>query len=178
MSRRLKHPSKERLRALFEYHPDGYLIWKSKTHLRSRSIGTPIKPRSGINKYTQVQIDKGHYRLHNLIWIYHNGDIPSDLTVDHRDRDKTNNKIDNLRLASARLQEINKLSRGFSRSRKNWRTTSTLFKSVTYETALQARLRYEQEMLAIDSNYQLAHFTEAIKRLMAGDNPQLKPSAD
>lgn len=50
----------------------------------------------------------GYYRnarvkphsLHRQVWIHHYGNIPAGLVIDHIDRDKNNNQIDNLRLVS------------------------------------------------------------------------------
>lgn len=39
-------------------------------------------------------------RVHRVIWEMHNGSIPEGLVVDHIDGDPSNNKIDNLRLAT------------------------------------------------------------------------------
>ena len=52
--------------------------------------------------------NSGYYRnaqvkphsLHRQVWIYHNGEIPKGLTIDHIDRNKDNNQIENLRLAT------------------------------------------------------------------------------
>lgn len=56
----------------------------------------------------------GYYRnagvvphsLHRQVWIYHHGKIPKGLVIDHIDRDKDNNQINNLRAVS--LSENNK----------------------------------------------------------------------
>lgn len=63
--------------------------------------------------YHRLQIGSETWMLHRLIWIYHYGEIPVGKTVDHRDHDKTNNKIENLRLATR--SEQNK----FQRKRSN-----------------------------------------------------------
>lgn len=50
----------------------------------------------------------GYYRnasakphsLHRQVWMYHYGEIDRDLVVDHIDRDKGNNQIENLRLVT------------------------------------------------------------------------------
>jgi len=39
-------------------------------------------------------------RLHNVVWITHNGPVPEGLELDHIDGDKTNNSISNLRLVT------------------------------------------------------------------------------
>lgn len=48
---------------------------------------------------------KGYY-LHRLAWLYVNGDWPSG-EIDHRDGVKTNNRIDNLRDVSTKINNEN-----------------------------------------------------------------------
>lgn len=38
--------------------------------------------------------------LHRLVWETFNGEIPTDMEIDHIDRDKSNNKLSNLRCVS------------------------------------------------------------------------------
>lgn len=54
--------------------------------------------------YYRIQIGSETFMLHRLIWIYHNGEIPVGYTVDHKDHDTKNNKIENLRLATRSQQ--------------------------------------------------------------------------
>ena len=46
--------------------------------------------------------------VHRLIWVMHYGQIPPDLYVDHIDRDKKNNRIENLRLVTHAQNQRNK----------------------------------------------------------------------
>ena len=46
-------------------------------------------------------------RMHNVIWIHHNGLIPEGFTVDHADRDTLNDRLSNLRLATRSQQKQN-----------------------------------------------------------------------
>lgn len=39
---------------------------------------------------------KAHERLHRYIWEYYNGEIPDGYHIHHKDKDKSNNEIDNL----------------------------------------------------------------------------------
>jgi len=45
-----------------------------------------------------MEINGKYYAQHRLAWFYHFGKWPSNM-IDHIDRDKANNRIDNLRLA-------------------------------------------------------------------------------
>ena len=59
--------------------------------------------------YHRAQIGADTWMLYRLIWIYHYGEIPVGKTVDHKDHDKANNRIENLRLATR--SEQNKYQR-------------------------------------------------------------------
>lgn len=69
----------------------------------------------------------GYYRnaamkphsLHRQVWIYHNGPIPGGLVIDHIDRDKNNNQIDNLRAISQSENNKN-VSNSEKQRRKKW----------------------------------------------------------
>lgn len=63
--------------------------------------------------YHRLQIGADTWMLSRLIWIWHYGEIPVGMTIDHRDHDRTNNRIENLRLATR--SEQNK----FQRKRSN-----------------------------------------------------------
>lgn len=47
--------------------------------------------------YYRVQLDKKIYTAHRIIWEMFNGAIGTGLQVDHKDLDKSNNRIANLR---------------------------------------------------------------------------------
>ncbi len=52
-----------------------------------------------------------------------NGPIPDGFVVDHIDRNPSNNKLDNLRLVSSSVNNINKCSKGVSydKARDKWK---------------------------------------------------------
>lgn len=121
-----KDLTQELLKEMFDYHEDGYLVWKERpiTHFDTESnwkrFNTPnrgvragyFNKRTDSNRegfgYYRVGITLkglgftiGHFKLHRLIFAYHHGYFPE--LVDHKDNYTTNNKIDNLR--SATLQQ-------------------------------------------------------------------------
>ena len=88
----------QRVKELFEYHPSGNLIRKLPTG-RSTRIGT-VAGGLGSDGYYSICIDNVGYKLHTVIFLWHHGYIPEN-QIDHIDRDKLNNKIENLREVSA-----------------------------------------------------------------------------
>lgn len=51
------------------------------------------------NGHIQIMIDKIYYMAHNLAWFYMTGEWPQNI-VDHKDRNYSNNKWENLRPAT------------------------------------------------------------------------------
>ena len=50
--------------------------------------------------YRQVRIGGIRYVMHRLIWVYHNGDIPKGMIIDHINHNPEDSRIENLRLAT------------------------------------------------------------------------------
>lgn len=53
------------------------------------------------NGYIRVSIEGKRYQAHRLAWIIVNGSIPEDMQIDHINHDRTDNRISNLRIATA-----------------------------------------------------------------------------
>lgn len=86
--------TKEYLQKLFEYK-DGQLYWKNHAQLKNKLAGGV---RSDGYRSVQISLGKGiaqRVLLHRAIFLMHYGYLPE--IVDHIDRDKTNNRIENLR---------------------------------------------------------------------------------
>jgi hypothetical protein len=87
----------------FEYRNDGYLYWKK--HQKGIKIGNKAGCKD--NNYWRIGFKYKTCLLHRLVWIYFNGDIPLDMQIDHIDRNTSNNKIQNLRLATSSQNGLN-----------------------------------------------------------------------
>lgn len=85
------------------YYVDGEDIW-SAPRMRGFYMGPAKKLRPNVNHkgYPMVAICLRkrvlHYPLHQLIWVFHNGEIPDNLEINHKDGNKLNNSIGNLEL--------------------------------------------------------------------------------
>lgn len=90
----------ERLKQVLSYDPeDGRFTWIARCSPFSRiQIGAKAgdaKAARG-NPYLGIEIDGRRYYLHRLAWFYTTGEWPKD-TIDHIDRNRTNNRFVNLR---------------------------------------------------------------------------------
>lgn len=85
----------ERLRELLEYSPEtGLFVWKKFTNGRvlvGSKAGCIVKKR-----YATICIDEKTYLAHRLAWLYVHGEWPKGW-IDHINRDKRDNRIENLR---------------------------------------------------------------------------------
>lgn len=79
-----------------------YIIYEDGK-MWSKHWDREIKGYVNRNGYIQVSLKDisgkwNTYSLHRVIWYYFNGEIPEDLQVNHKDEDKTNNRLSNLNL--------------------------------------------------------------------------------
>lgn len=121
---------KELLHELFEYK-DGNLynrFTRSPKAVKGEIAGSFNKSN---NRY-RVTINQKGYQLSRLIWIYHNGDIPENIEVDHINQDKADNRTENLRLATRQQNEWNKTSKGYRFESGKWRARIRLFGKYIY----------------------------------------------
>jgi hypothetical protein len=87
------------LHELFDYRDDGNLIRKIKPNNKANKMSAIGEPAGTLNSkgYKVLQFEGKLQKLHKLIYMYHYGEIASDLVIDHIDGDSTNNRIENLR---------------------------------------------------------------------------------
>lgn len=81
-------PDQATIREILE-DKDGVLYWR-KTGKKAGTLH-----HTG---YTQISINDKQYNAHRLMFMLHYGWVPE--VIDHVDGDRSNNKIDNLRLAT------------------------------------------------------------------------------
>lgn len=113
-------PSQERLKELLNYDPDtGVFTWKTAvSNINVGDVAGHIKPHG----YRHLGIDGNYYLAHRLAWVYMTGDDPGSLTVDHRNRVRSDNWFSNLRLATQQDQLRNKSAKGihYSKRDRSW----------------------------------------------------------
>lgn len=91
----------DRLKELF-YVSDGLLYWKNPPAKKSQLRNTPITCKSRMG-YIVVSIERSQYFVHRIIYQMMNDLEILDATqlIDHVDGNRSNNNIDNLRIATA-----------------------------------------------------------------------------
>lgn len=87
----------EKLRDAYSYDPVRGIIFHSLP-FRHLPAGRKVYFSKMRNGYLYIKIGPKRYLLHRVIWYIVTGEWPP--MIDHKDRDKTNNKWDNLRTAS------------------------------------------------------------------------------
>lgn len=98
-------PAVSRVRELLTYdHKAGTLVWNQSRGTRKKGAAAGWQHSTG---YWYVRIDGRDYKLHRIVWLHYYGTEPKDL-LDHIDRDKSNNKIRNLREATHAENQQNK----------------------------------------------------------------------
>lgn len=97
-------PDSDELNRELRYDPlTGELYWRVPR--RNRKMGL----RAGCVKgrYRYITIDGVNYLEHRVIWAMVHGGIPGGLEIDHINRDRYDNRLENLRLVSRRENVLN-----------------------------------------------------------------------
>lgn len=87
--------TQERVFEIFN-HKDGEFFWKGKRS--GVRYGCAVGSTNG-QGYINIMVDGKRYLAHRLVWLYHYGHMPEN-EIDHINRDKTDNRIENLREVS------------------------------------------------------------------------------
>lgn len=98
-------PSQAELWEVFDYDPEtGYLSNRETGHV----YGSRKNKGGARAEYILAWCDGRQYLAHRVIWTMVNGQIPEDMTIDHINLDKRDNRISNLRLATSNQQQQNR----------------------------------------------------------------------
>jgi HNH endonuclease/AP2 domain len=111
----------ERLREVLHYDPEtGEFRWLQRV---SSAFHIGDLAGSLSHRYRCIRIDGRTYTAHQLAWLYMKGEWGRPM-IDHRDRDPTNNRWDNLRLATFSHNSAN---------RRRHRNNTSGFKGVRFD---------------------------------------------
>lgn len=141
--------SQEELKRRFEYR-DGELLYKIQPS-NNIKIGSRVGARRP-DGYYYCCVNKKREYVHRLIWTILNGPIPNGYGIDHKDRNPSNNYIDNLRLAT---QQENRMNCGKAKKNKSG------FRGVYFLTpncwAVQIGLNKKKTTIGYAKTPELAH---------------------
>jgi hypothetical protein len=107
MTNHLPMPPYDELSKYLKYDPHiGVGIWlvRLSSRVRTETVAGTLAP-SG---YVLIKYKQKIYKAHRLFWFLQTKHDPAHLTIDHIDKNKSNNKFLNLRLANKSHQQHNK----------------------------------------------------------------------
>ena len=95
-------PPLEVLNDRFKYDPETGVL--SRTRWGKGPCGYPTE-----GGYLRIKVNDVHYRVSRIVWkMYYGEDPPKTMSIDHINRDKTDNRISNLRLCSHKENQGNR----------------------------------------------------------------------
>jgi hypothetical protein len=97
----------ERVRELLNYK-DGRFFWKEEGPSRRKGMEAGGS-MSGVG-YKMIRLDYTLYAVHQIVFLWHNGYFPEHV-IDHINRDKLDNRIENLREVSRSCNSKNSVSK-------------------------------------------------------------------
>lgn len=113
---KLSDLSVDRVRCALDYQEaTGLFIWKVK---KARSVPGSVAGAMGKN-YWYIGFDGLNISAHRLAWFYVYGEWPNG-EIDHIDRNKTNNRIENLRVVGRAENNHNIEANGFTKDRSGY----------------------------------------------------------
>ena len=95
--------SYERAHELLEYR-DGALYWRES---RGRVAKGSLAGYICKDGYRKLVLDRVDYYVHRIVWLLSYGSWPEN-EIDHKDQNKLNNQVDNLRVVTSKTNCENK----------------------------------------------------------------------
>jgi hypothetical protein len=105
-------PPLDILNDLLSYNPEtGELRWK--THRLRRNVGQPAGFLNG-KGYLEIYIKGVRYLAHRVVWkLHHKVEPPPETVIDHINCNRSDNRAENLRIASYSENNVNTVGRSY-----------------------------------------------------------------
>ena len=112
-------PALELLQEHFDYEPNtGLLRWKAPPK-RSRVRVGDIAGHTEPNGYSSVMLSKRRLLVHRVAWKLMTGEEPP-VVIDHKDRNRSNNRWENLRDSDMQRNQGNRIGKGTRQRKSGW----------------------------------------------------------
>lgn len=125
MKKQKDMPSQVFINEAFTYH-DGKLYWNVRPQHHFNTVRGCNRTNSEFagrmagdihhTGYVYIRFMGFDFAAHRLIWVMHHGPIPDSMEIDHIDKDRLNNRIENLRLSQYSGQASNQRKRKDNKS--------------------------------------------------------------
>ena len=161
-----------------EIAPDG-TIWRVRKRgwdrWTQKAISRPCRrtrAEHDAGDYLQIRAmfdGKRHIALaHRLIYRHLHGQIPIDMTINHRDGDKKNNHPENLELASHSEQQVHALNvLKVGRTDQNGERNAMAKLTVSQVAEIRCRRKAGEKLSEIAADYGVTY--QAISKIVRGD---------
>lgn len=164
-------PTQQRLRELLRFDTEiGRFRWVNPTSYRVKA-GEVAGSETNVG-YRVVGVDGKRHLEHRLVWIFHFGDIPDGMDIDHINRDRLDSSPENLRVVTRSRNLLNSSAQRNSTNYSGIQETAVgRFRAAihikrrctyigTYDTAEEAHAVYVERHLALygeDSRFHPNH---------------------
>lgn len=170
------------LREVLSYDYDsGDLVWRERRDVQkswnSKFSGKKAFTSLSPNGYKTGSLNNKDYYSHRVVWTYVFGFIPNGYDIDHINRDRSDNRICNLRLASRSSNNANRIGKEGSTSKflgvswsnryKKWISQITKdYKNTLigrFHSEVDAAKAYDRAAIEIHGHYARLNFPEGVE---------------
>ena len=146
------------LNLLFYNQDSGLFYWKeSRKRVKCGDVAGGIKK----NGYVYLMVNGRSYRAHRLAWFYIYGVFPVD-QIDHINRNRQDNRIENLRLADSFVNARNK---GVSKN------NSSGFRGICWDSK---NLKWKVKITVSGQDIAVGRFKEIQEAVLARKNAEIQ----
>lgn len=150
-------PPLELLLEMFHYiGVTGDLVWKSRpqghfpslaacSRWNGKNAGKVAGCRSGSSGYINVAIGNSPYLAHRIVWAINGLCLPDGMEIDHINRNKKDNRIENLRIVTSSQNSFNSRAKNTNKSGVkgiHWHKRTNTWRAVVMVNGKQVYARH------------------------------------